>query len=79
MNVLPEELQNIIYGYAHQLKYKDCMDELLQHRIKTRFNITLHMARTMMFRFNDIIIPCVNIHNINPSSHELLGQIKNKC
>ena len=36
---LPEDIQNIIYQYKHQIEHVKCMDELTQHKIHCKYNI----------------------------------------
>ena len=52
MNRLPEDVLDTIYKYKHQLEYAKVMDELFQHKINCRYNVTIGML-TYMFYLND--------------------------
>ena len=40
MNKLPDSVLDTIYKYKHEIEYKIVMDELIQHKINCRYNVT---------------------------------------
>ena len=79
MNSLPQDILDTIYKYKHQLEYAKVMDELIQHKINCRFNVTIGML-TYMFYVNEVGVrtPSVDVSDIEVYGFELLGRIKSK-
>ena len=79
MNSLPQDILDTIYKYKHQLEYAKVMDELIQHKINCRFNVTIGML-TYMFYTNEVGVrtPSIDISDIEVYGFELLGRIKSK-
>ena len=79
MNSLPQDILDTIYKYKHQLEYAKVMDELIQHKINCRFNVTIGML-TYMFYVNEVGVrtPSIDVSNIEVYGFELLGRIKSK-
>ena len=79
MNSLPQDILDTIYKYKHQLEYAKVMDELTQHKINCRFNVTIGML-TYMFYVNEVGVrtPSVDVSDIEVYGFELLGRIKSK-
>ena len=79
MNSLPQDILDTIYKYKHQLEYAKVMDELIQHKINCRFNVTIGML-TYMFYVNEVGVrtPSINVSDIEVYGFELLGRIKSK-
>ena len=79
MNSLPQDILDTIYKYKHQLEYAKVMDELTQHKINCRFNVTIGML-TYMFYVNEVGVrtPSINVSDIEVYGFELLGRIKSK-
>ena len=79
MNSLPQDILDTIYKYKHQLEYAKVMDELTQHKINCRFNVTIGML-TYMFYVNEVGVrtPSVDVSDIEVYGFEILGRIKNK-
>ena len=79
MNSLPQDILDTIYKYKHQLEYAKVMDELTQHKINCRFNVTIGML-TYMFYVNEVGVrtPSIDVSDIEVYGFELLGRIKSK-
>ena len=79
MNSLPQDILDTIYKYKHQLEYAKVMDELIQHKINCRFNVTIGML-TYMFYTNEVGVrtPSIDVSDIEVYGFELLGRIKSK-
>ena len=79
MNSLPQDILDTIYKYKHQLEYAKVMDELIQHKINCRFNVTIGML-TYMFYVNEVGVrtPSIDVSNIEVYGFELLGRIRSK-
>ena len=79
MNSLPQDILDTIYKYKHQLEYAKVMDELIQHKINCRFNVTIGML-TYMFYVNEVGVrtPSIDVSDIEVYGFELLGRIKSK-
>lgn len=58
MSILPKELENIIYGYLHQLKFVDVMDDLKNNIIYNNyFDITvLTKTQKIIKNVNNVMI-----------------------
>ena len=79
MDKLPEEIQNLIYEYKHQLEYKLVMNEIILHRLNTAFNMTLDMVEMMLYYdHNGCARKVINIDNIECFAHEILAVILNR-
>ena len=79
MNRLPEDVLDTIYKYKHQIEFKNVLNELIQHKINCRFNVTIGML-TYMFYVNEVGVrtPSVDVSDIEVYGFELLGRIKSK-
>jgi hypothetical protein len=79
MNRLPEDVLDTIYKYKHQLEYAKVMEELIQHKINCRFNVTIDMI-TYMFYVNEdgVRIYSVDVSSIDVSAFQILNRIRNK-
>ena len=79
MNRLPEDVLDTIYKYKHQIEFKDVLNELIQHKINCRFNVTIGML-TYMFYVNEVGVrtPSIDVSDIEVYGFELLGRIKSK-
>ena len=79
MNSLPQDILDTIYKYKHQLEYAKVMDELIQHKINCRFNVTIGML-TYMFYVNEVGVrtPSIDVSDIEVYGFELLGRIKSE-
>jgi len=74
--MIPEDIQNIIYKYKHQLEFHDVMIELQQKRFICKFNISFWAMRKMMFRSKDgILRKCIDLDNIDVTPFEILRVI----
>ena len=79
MNRLPTDVLDVIYKYKHQLEYAKVMEELIQHKINCRYNVTTAMT-TYMFYLNEygVRIPSIDVSNIEVCAFEILNRINNK-
>ena len=81
MNILPDNIIDIIYKYKHNLEYTNVMNELIQHKIHCKFNVTIEMLKYMFYVNQDgFKIACIDVSSINVFAYEILNEIKNnKC
>ena len=79
MNSLPQDILDTIYKYKHQLEYAKVMDELIQHKINCRFNVTIGML-TYMFYVNEVGVrtPSIDVSDIEVYAFEILSRINSK-
>ncbi len=77
MENLPDDVLLKIYRFKHNLEFHGVMEELLQFKVYCHFAISLKQARHMVYFYNRIKAPCLNVSNIDVSSRELLNQITN--
>ena len=49
MNRLPEDVLYTIYKYKHELAFEDVLNELIQHKINCRYNMTIGMLTYMFY------------------------------
>ena len=77
MNKLPDSVLDTIYKYKHEIEYNIVMDELIQHKIKCRYNVTKNMLK-YMFYLNEcgIKVCCIDVSSIEVFSFEILDRIK---
>lgn len=74
--MIPEDIQNVIYKYKHQLEFHDVMIELQQKRFICKYNINFWGMRKMMFRSKDgVLRKCIDLDNIDVSPFEILKVI----
>ena len=76
---LPEDVLDTIYKYKHQLEYAEVMEDLIQHKINCRYNVTIGML-PYMFYWNEEgeQIPSIVVSDIEVSAFEILSRIKNR-
>ena len=76
---LPEDVLDTIYKYKHQLEYAEVMEDLIQHKINCRYNVTIGML-PYMFYWNEEgeQIPSIVVSDIEVFAFEILSGIKNK-
>ena len=78
MNILPDNIIDIIYKYKHNLEYTNVMNELIQHKIHCKFNVTIEMLKYMFYVNQDgFKIACIDVSSINVFAYEILNEIKN--
>ena len=77
MNRLPEDVLDTIYKYKHQLEYAKVMENLIQHKINCRYNVTIGML-TYMFYLNEEgeRIPSIDVSSIEVFVFEILNRIR---
>jgi hypothetical protein len=77
--MIPEEIQQQIYFYKHNLEYVYCMDELIQIAVYSTFNFTA-LELTTMYYMNQFgeKVKCLNIKNLHANPHNILNAIR-KC
>ena len=80
MNKLPDSVLDTIYKYKHEIEFKDVLNELIQHKINCRYNVTTNMFK-YMFYLNEcgIKVCCIDVSSIEVFSFELLDRIKSCC
>jgi spore coat protein CotF len=76
---LPEDVLDTIYKYKHQIEFKDILNELIQHKINCRYNVTIGML-TYMFYMNEegVRIPSIDVSDMDVFAFEILSRIKSK-
>ena len=76
---LPEDVLDTIYKYKHQLEYAEVMEDLIQHKINCRYNVTIGML-PYMFYWNEEgeQIPSIVVSDIEVFAFEILSRIKSK-
>ena len=47
MNKLPDDVLDTIYKFKHQIEYAKVMDEIIQHKINCKYNVTIGMLKHM--------------------------------
>ena len=79
MNRLPEDVLDTIYKYKHQLEYAEVMEDLIQHKINCRYNVTISML-PYMFYWNEEgeQIPSIVVSDMDVFAFEILSGIKSK-
>ena len=77
MNSLPDDVLDKIFKYKHEIEFKDVLNELIQHKINCRFNVTIGML-TYMFYVNEegVQIPSIELSDIEIFSFEILNRIR---
>ena len=79
MNSLPQDILDTIYKYKHQLEYAKVMDELTQHKINCRFNVTIGMLTYMFYVTEEgVRIPSIDVADIEVYAVEILSRINSK-
>ena len=79
MNILPGNIIDIIYKYKHNVEYTNVMNELIQHKIHCKYNVTIEMLKYMFYVNQDgFKIACIDVTSINVFAYEILNEIKNK-
>jgi hypothetical protein len=79
MNNLNNSVLGIIYKYKHQLEFKDVLDELIQHKIHCKYNVTIEMLKYMFYVNQDgFKIACIDVSSISVFAYEILNEIKKK-
>ena len=76
MNI-PEYVINIIYLYKHQIELKDVLNELIQHKINCRYNVTIGMLKYMFYLNEEgVRIPSIDVSSIEVFAFEILNKIR---
>ena len=79
MNILPDNIIDIIYKYKHNLEYTNVMNELIQHKIHCKYNVTIEMLKYMFYvNIDGFKIACIDVSSISVFAYEILSEIKNK-
>jgi uncharacterized radical SAM superfamily Fe-S cluster-containing enzyme len=77
MNSLPDDVLDKIFKYKHEIEYAKVMEDLIQHKINCRYNVTIGML-TYMFYLNEegVQIPSIELSDIEIFSFEILSRIR---
>ena len=79
MNKLNDSVLDIIYKYKHQLKFKDVMNELIDHKIRCKYNFAMDALKYMFYVNNDgVRVSCIDVSSINVFAYEILNEIKKR-
>ena len=77
MELLPESLINKIHKHQHEILYSKVMKLLKAYRISTIFIVSLELLEFGYYEFGGVRTSCVDINNVNATSHETLCLINN--
>jgi hypothetical protein len=73
MNILNDDVLNKIYFMKHNLEFRECINELLNAKLHTKFGLNyLQSLKMFYFNHNKVKTLCVNVHNIDCTYKELL-------
>ena len=72
MNNLPSDVVDKIYKYSHQMLFSKCMKQLKLYRVHSAFNVSWDFLEYAHYCLNDVRKPCIDINNIEASSHNIL-------
>ena len=77
MNRFPEDVLDKILKYKHELEYAKVMEDLIQHKIDCKYNVTIGML-TYMFYVNDegVQIPSIDVSDMDVYAFEILSRIR---
>lgn len=75
MDTLPSAVVNIIFKYSHQMLFSDCIEQLKLYRVYSVFNVSLCFLKYAQYSLNGVMMPCIDINNINVSSRSILNSI----
>ena len=75
MDTLPSAVVNIIFKYSHQMLFSDCIEQLKLYRVYSVFNVSLCFLKCAQYSLNGVMMPCIDINNINVSSRSILNSI----
>ena len=79
MNSLPDDVLDTIFKYKHEIEYAKVMEDLIQHKINCRYNVTIGMLTYMFYvRKEGVQIPSVEVSDIEVFSFEILSRIRSK-
>ena len=79
MNKLPDSLLDKIFQYKHQLEYAKVMEDLIQHKIHCRYDVTIGMLPYMFYMAEEgLRIPSIDVSNLDVYAFEILHLIKSK-
>ena len=77
MNRLPEDVLDTIYKYKHQLEYAKVMEDLIQHKINCRYNVTIGMLTYMLYVNEEgVRIPSIEVSDMEVFAFEILSRIR---
>ena len=79
MNRLPDDVLDKILKYKHEIEYAKVMEDLIQHKINCRYNVTIGTL-TYMFYLNEegVLIPSIEVSDIEVLAFEILNRIRSK-
>ena len=77
MNRAPDDVLDKRFKYKHEIEYAKVMEDLIQHKINCRYNVTIGML-TYMFYLNEegVRIPSIELSDIEVFSFEILSRIE---
>ena len=77
MNRLPEDVLDKIFKYKHELEYAKVMEDLIQHKIDCRYNVTIGVLTYMLYLNEEgVQIPSIELSDIEVFSFEILSRIR---
>ena len=77
MNSLPDDVLGKIFKYKHEIEYAKVMEDLIQHKINCRYNITIGMLTSMFYLSEEgVRIPSIELSDIEVFSLEILSRIR---
>jgi len=78
MDTLPSAVVNIIFKYSHQMLFSDCIEQLKLYRVYSVLNVSALLGSFLkyaQYSLNGVMMPCIDINNINVSSRSILNSI----
>ena len=79
MNRLPEDVLDKIFQYKHEHEYAKVMEDLIQHRINCRYNVTIGMLTYMFYlKEEGVRIRSIEVSDIDVFAFEILSRIRSK-
>ena len=77
MNSLPDDVLDKIFKYKHEIEYAKVMEDLIQHKINCRYNVTIGMLTYMFYLSEEgVRIPSIEVSDIEVFSFEILSRIR---
>ena len=79
MNRLPDDVLDKTCKYKHEIEYAKVMEDLIQHKVNCRSNVTIGMLTYMLYLSEEgVRIPSIEVSDIEVFVFEILSRIKSK-
>ena len=78
MKRLPEDVLDKIFKYTHEIEMSSVLNELIQHKINCRYNVTIGMLTYMFYLDAEgMRIPSIEVSDVEVFAFEILNRIRN--